>query len=222
MLPQVGMKTSEYLQAQLNSLTYDVDFGDDLREADPAAVESERLMKIVRSALLESLETVSSEDNEGLCAWLRDYPDACADMLDDHISKLLVGSVPEMVRRLLRFQPIVGSKVADKVVNVYLSEAMRSYLYGHFQAAVALSRAALEQALRATVPYALAQGWTLDALIDAAGRFRVLDPAQLQMATEVQHAGNRVLHGTACDDKEAFDILVKGRGVVEALFGKPA
>lgn len=175
-------------------------------------------MGLVRSALLESLETLSSEDNERLCAWLRDYPDACGRLLDDHISKLLVRGVPDKVRRVLRFQPVLTAQVPDRAVHVFLQEAVRSYLYAHFQAAVALARAAVEQALRTRVPYADVGNWTLDTLIDGAGRFRVLEPAALQLATEVQHAGNSVLHGKACHEGTAFDTLAKARGVPEALY----
>jgi hypothetical protein len=203
----------------LDARTSDVDVGDELAQANPVAVDAEKIMSRVRGALFDSFETLSSEENEQLCAWLRDYPHACAHLLDDHISKLLVGRVPEMVRRILRFEPIATAGIPDTVVNVFLQEAVRSYLYGHFQAAVALARAAVEHALRATVPYAAVGNWTLDTLIEAAGRFKLLDAAELQLATEVQHAGNRVLHRQACDETVAFDTLVKSRGVLEVLWG---
>ena len=49
---------------------------------------------------------------------------------------------------------------------------------------------------------------------------QLLAPATLQHATDVQHLGNRVLHGSPCSPDDVFDVLVKTRLVLEALYSK--
>jgi hypothetical protein len=81
-------------------------------------------------------------------------------------------------------------------------------------AAVALARSCLEHALREQVPYA-SEIATLDQLIDTAARFRKLDTVQLRLAGDVKRIGNEVVHHSACDDEQAFSVILKVRALVE-------
>ena len=76
----------------------------------------------------------------------------------------------------------------------------------------------MEQGLRERVPFAAENRWTLDELIDAAAKFSLLTSVHLQMATDVQHSGNRVLHQQPCNANQASDALTKARAVLEELF----
>jgi hypothetical protein len=201
-------------------LTHDLDSIDGSSQPDRASIEGEAILATIRSNLLESYEALSTEESHRLVRLLRDYPDSCAWLLDDHLSKVLVSQIPRMVKRILRFQPIVVPAVPDAAVNAYLREAVRAYWFGLFQAAVSLARAALEHALRQRVPYGEQQRWSLDMLIEAADRGKLLAPAELQLATQVQHIANRVLHSKPCRPDEAFDALVSARGVMETLYGR--
>ena len=61
---------------------------------------------------------------------------------------------------------------------------------------------------------------SLDELIRDAAPFKVLEPAYLQMAREVQHRGNVVLHSAPCTSDVACDVLTKTRAVLEQLFNR--
>jgi hypothetical protein len=76
----------------------------------------------------------------------------------------------------------------------------------------------MEQGLRERVPFAAQNRWTLDELIDAAAKFNVVKPMHLQMATDVQHSGNGVLHQQPCSAEQASEVLTKARVVLEELF----
>ena len=138
--------------------------------------------------------------------------------LDDYFTRQLLDDIPAIVQRVMKFEQIVVAKVPTGPVNVYLREAVRCHIHGLHQGAVTLARAAMEQGLRERVPFAAQNRWTLDELVDAAARFAILKPVHLQMATDVQHSGNRVLHQHPCTVNEASDVLTKARAVLEALF----
>src|ERR1051326_1238754 len=72
-------------------------------------------------------------DSKGLLAW----------HLDDHYSRRMVGEVQNLVRRTLKLQRLVVAKTPAAEVNVYLAEATRCYVFGLWQASVALARSAL-------------------------------------------------------------------------------
>src|SRR5262249_28310274 len=116
------------------------------------------------------------------------------------------------------FEPIIVTKPPQGSANVYLQEAVRSHIHGLHQGAVSLARAAIEQGLREKVPFANENRWTLDELIDAAVKFKSLTGLHAQMATEVQLAGNSVVHRQPCTANQASDVLTKTRAVLEQLF----
>jgi hypothetical protein len=140
-----------------------------------------------------------------------------AIVLDDFLCRKLVSEIPKIVERVLKLEPIVTVEDPSDSVHVYFRQAMRCYALGIPLAAVALARACLEQALRERVP--LASGLLkLDDLITAAGRFKKLDPAQLQLASDVRRVGNEVMHRGECNDEKAFTTILRVRALVEALY----
>ena len=94
-----------------------------------------------------------------------------------------------MVGRYLKLETIVTEERADEHVQAYFEEAMHCYVHGFSAAAVSLSRACLEQALRDTSVLP-ATGLDLSGLIQAASLTRQLDGAYLHMARQIQRIGN--------------------------------
>jgi len=174
------------------------------------------MMAALQSVLLDSYESLSSEQTKNV---MGEYRDACEWLLDDYFCRKLLAEIPDMVQRLLRFDEIVVGQAPSETVQVYHRQAVRSYVFGLHQAAVALARAALEQALREQLPKVFSGLPTLDSLLDAAAKCRLVTVETLQTASDVQHAGNRVLHRRPCDSQESFDVLVKTRAVLEVLYG---
>jgi hypothetical protein len=144
---------------------------------------------------------------------------ALAAELDDFLCRLFIRTVPDMIRRLLKFDRIVTEQRTNENVEVYFQEAMHCCALGLPAAAVALGRACLEQALLDTIQLPHAKTLNLDSLIAAAGLLKVLDAGHLQMAREVQGIGNQVLHRQPCTDEQVLDAIVNVRAVVEQLYG---
>jgi hypothetical protein len=110
--------------------------------------------------------------------------------------------------------------------NPYLRESTRCYLFGLFNASVALSRSALEQALSKKIP-TLLQGRSteerLHTLIKTA-RSSILKHSTdiCDLADEVRQKGNSIIHGKICQQPTALQVLVDIRRILRALYGSPA
>ena len=59
------------------------------------------------------------------------------------------------VKRLMKLSRLEALRLPSKVTNGYLREAVRTYIFGFPQASIALSRAALEQALKENLGHQL-------------------------------------------------------------------
>ena len=105
--------------------------------------------------------------------------------LDDLICRHFVHEAPKIAERVSKFEPLIAKKLPNDTAQRYILQAVRCVIFGFPLAAVALSRACLEQALRECVPRS-ADLATLDLLTVAAGRFGKLDPPHLQMADEIR------------------------------------
>ncbi len=140
-----------------------------------------------------------------------------AEGLDHALCRHFVSNIPSMVERLLKFDLVITEGSHNEEVRIYFQQATYCYVLGLSVAAVAVARACLEQALREEVPYA--EGLDLQALIGAAGKYKKLDGAHIQMARVVQRIGNKVLHKKACSDSEALESIDNVRAVVEHLYG---
>lgn len=215
-VPKADLRTSTYLQDQLSQL--DAEYPPE--DVEPIPPEDIAAVRKWQKMLVESLIGLSSKDCERVHHGLSTAGDACAYMLDDYFARHLVAQMPSIVVRIRRFEPVVVPDGPPKLVNLYLSEAVRCYIFGLNQGAVTLARAAVEQGLRERVPYAGQMEWTLKELIKAAEKFKLLEPAYLQMAKNVQNRGNQVLHSKPCDSGMAREALNSARAVLENLLGE--
>jgi hypothetical protein len=142
--------------------------------------------------------------------------------LDDCLSRMLVSEIPRMVARAIQLEPMSIAKSPQADQNAYLREATRCYLYGLFNASVALSRSALEQALSSKIPTLLqraAGGDTLRTLINTA-RSSILKqaPEVCNAADQVRKAANRIVHGETCKERGAFRVLKDTRDIIVYLY----
>jgi hypothetical protein len=134
----------------------------------------------------------------------------------------LVAALKRIDERIhsLSVQPIKVSGFED--CWVYLGEATRCWLFGLDAASAALSRAALERALREAIrrvpniePPPGKQGWDLIDMIRTAHDLRILDNHSRHMAHQVRLKGNAILHGERTEDLESGDLLIQARAVIE-------
>ena len=153
---------------------------------------------------------------------LRKYRrDHLEDSLDSYYVRKVLRDAPKLVQRTLQLETMATQEIPQTNGAFYLREATRCYVHGFWAACVALSRAAVEQALKEAVAKAvgaIASDSKLSTLVESARRLRLADPAVLSLADEVRIAGNRTVHNKASDQPEAWDTLVRVRAVLLALY----
>jgi hypothetical protein len=219
--------TSRWLADQID----DFDENFTAQELATAAVEREELMDSVEGLFGNTATTVFTSYD--FCRkLLRNYAAATEILetnrgilgfcLDDCLSRMLVLEIPRMVARAIQLEPmsIAESPQADQ--NAYLREATRCYLYGLFNASVALSRSALEQALSSKISTLLqgaAGGDSLSTLINTA-RSSILKrtPEVCDAADQVRRVANGIVHGKTCKERGAFRVLKDTRDIIVYLY----
>jgi hypothetical protein len=146
------------------------------------------------------------------------------ESLDDALTRLLLAEVPRMVSRALQLEPMSIDQRPQPDANSYLREATRCYLYGLFNASVALSRSALEYALSRKTPIELQGAPGEDTLLRriATARSSILKsvPELCDRADAVRRSANRIIHGKACKGPEAMRVLSDTRSIIIYLYSK--
>ncbi|HTX77198.1 MAG TPA: DUF4145 domain-containing protein [Terracidiphilus sp.] len=145
------------------------------------------------------------------------HPDIAARSLDSIYVNEMVNAVPAMVERTLKLAGLVTEKKPPNIVNEYLREATRTYIFGFPQASIALSRAVLEQAVKNrakdTPDSTYLKSW-----IDLVAEERKMDPRIVALAHNVNRIGNRVLHAEIASLSDAFDALASLRRFLTELY----
>jgi hypothetical protein len=121
------------------------------------------------------------------------FPDLFLGDLDRLYVREVVAAVPGYVSRTLQLSGLAGGRKPNEVVNKYLAEAVRTYIFGFPLASVAISRAVLEQAVRECM-IGQPEGASLSAWIEQVAEERGLDDAMTDMARSVIKAGNNAVH----------------------------
>lgn len=210
------MNTSQYLRDYLK------EFDDEPDHDEPMSEEEKEWHELYRRLEIESVESLLPHELTELIHDMHSRRDMLEFGLDDFNMRYFLDDVPKIVKRALKLEPLFIKKPMDGPVEIYVREASRAYLFGLFQGSVALTRSAIEQALRehlrTKAPH-LAQTNEFLSLLRGAELSKSPDGPLLQFAHEVRKRANEVLHGTPCGDQEAFDLLIKTRKVVDALYG---
>jgi len=146
-------------------------------------------------------------------------PDLTFYLLDNCFTRQLLKGVGGCVERTMKLSALEAESKPSMVTSQYLREAVQTYVFGLAQASVALSRAALEQALKEKMGY---QGtrWFGDMgiLLDEAEAAGVIDRPVREMARSVYRNANDVLHEKPASLTTAFDVLLSLRGVLQHIY----
>jgi len=208
------MSTSQFLLEYLKNCDED-----DENEA-PTSAEDKELANLLDTLRIDSVESVLPEKLSMIVKHLHSSKNILEYSLDEHYSRYFLREVPKIVKRALKLEPLLISKPIAERVEIYVREATRAYLFGLFQASIALARSALEESLKGQLKAGapmLAQSDELLALLRAAALSKLLDASLLQYAHDVRKAANGVLHGARCGDPDAYDALIKTRKILDAL-----
>ena len=209
-------RPSNLLSVQIES------FIDSLDHEEDALNTTERLNleKLIHVAA-QSLEGFAEPWAKKLVELLRQDPDLWEWVVDEFYSRQVIDSLRGLNGRFLRLSPILIGIVPSKEVNLYLREATRCYIYGSFEASIALSRAALEAGLNEYLKRRLGAvpSQKLIEKVKKANLWKLLTSVSAGMAEDVSKAAGMVLHQRpAKSDQLAFDTLVRARGVLRELY----
>jgi hypothetical protein len=146
-------------------------------------------------------------------------PELIKDILDERFTRDFVHLVSGCVERLLQLSRLEGSRIPSKITNGYLREAVRAYVLGLPQASVALSRAAMEQALKENIGYQSTGTFVrMNDLLDEAEGADVIDPTIRIAARSVADEADDVLHEKPTSLDKAYDVLLNLRGILQHLY----
>lgn len=141
--------------------------------------------------------------------------------LDRQFTCEVIKAVPGYVERTLQLSRLEGLKLPSKTTNGYLQEAVRTYILGLPQASVALSRAAMEQALKERLGRQLSGDFiTFQKLLQEACKWNVLDRTMELYARDIANAGDCVMHEKLTTLQQALNVLDKLRGVLQHVYSQ--
>ncbi|MBI3895672.1 MAG: hypothetical protein HY313_07045 [Acidobacteria bacterium] len=153
------------------------------------------------------------------------FQDLSPVLLNQLYCRDLLRQVPEMVERTRKLLLLVLSEIKDQQSFIYLREAANCYILGLPQAAIALSRAAVEAHLRTAVSKhygkKVVEEASFSKTINFAVRLRLLSPKGQKLVTKVKDAGDSVLHIRPAEyETTALDVLEAARAVILEMGGK--
>lgn len=181
--------------------------------------ELNKMVEILIDDIIKSRETIIDSKLKKLETLVETSPELIEDFLDDRFTVEAVGGVQSSVKRLMKLSRLEAVRLPSKVTNGYLREAVRTYLFGFPQASIALSRAALEQALKENLGHQLSGEFrSMDELLKEARKYKLLDRTMELCARDVAKAGDGVLHEKPTTDSKALEVLDKLRGLLQHIY----
>ena len=176
-------------------------------------------VEIMIDDIIKSRETITDSKLKKLETLVETSRDLIEDFLDDRFTVEAVDGVQSSVKRLMKLSRLEALRLPSTVTNGYLREAVRTYLFGFPQASIALSRAALEQALKENLGHQLSGEFrSMDELLKEARKYKLLDRTMELCARDVAKAGDGVLHEKPTTDSKALEVLDKLRGLLQHIY----
>jgi HEPN domain-containing protein len=204
----------EYLAEKLKELGPEADEEMEPDEKEKAQEVLEFVERIT-AYLVGHLEGFSDATAARIESLFRDAGAPLDKEIEHYYVRDMLTRVPKIVARTMKLSHIIPNKGVSGPTEIYLKEATRAYLFGFWDASVALSRTAVEQGLRQAVEERLRQNLEkLRDLVDTSLYCGLLDRPRKDLADKVVNSGNRVLHSKPADETEAWDVLCTTRGVL--------
>ena len=217
-MPQRDLRLSEEVQTYIDVLKNE----GDRAKSPEQRLEDRKLNKLVEimiDDIIKSRETIIDSKLKKLETLVETSPELIEDFLDDRFTVEAVDGVQSSVKRLMKLSRLEAVRLPSKVTNGYLREAVRTYLFGFPQASIALSRAALEQALKENLGHQLSGEFrSMDELLKEARKYKLLDRTMELCARDVAKAGDGVLHEKPTTDSKALEVLDKLRGLLQHIY----
>ena len=189
-------------------------------EHDEGDEKERRTVEKLLRLTVSSLEGFSPQEVESVLSIFKKDAELWRWAVDNFYTREVVEGVHGMVNRFLRLTPVLAGVIPSSEVKVYLRESSRCFIYGFFQASIALSRAALEAGLNDSLREKLGKipEVELAQKINQAARLKLVSAAGASLANSGRIAARDVLHRKPAKENTAFDALVQSRGFLGELY----
>lgn len=209
---------SDEVQAFIASLDMDWKFGATPEERKQNE-EAQKVIDFIVDDLVSSRESLTISKLATIDKLVKSAPELIESFLDDRFTRDAANAVPGYVRRIMQLSRVEGTSTPSRITNGYMQEAVRTYILGLPQASIALSRAALEQAIKEKLGLQLSREFrTFQDLLKEARKWNILDDIMEKCAREVANAGDDVLHDRPADLRKALEVLDKLRGLFRHIY----
>jgi hypothetical protein len=154
-------------------------------------------------------------------ALVQKAPDLVEGFLDEYYTRKVVDSVSGYATRTMKLSRLEATRTPSKTTNGYLREAVRTFVFGFPQASIALSRAALEQALKEELGHQDKKIFLdMNSLLDEAEGAGVIDGIVRKTARKIATEADNVLHEKPAELAKAYDVLLMLRGVLQHVYSE--
>jgi len=178
-----------------------------------------QLVRTTVDDIIASREMVTEGKFAALEKQLEKTPDWIPALLDERFTRDIIKSVRGYVSRTMELSRLEGCRIPSETTNSYLREAVRTYIFGFPQASIALSRAALEQALKEELGHQGGEIFVdMNSLLDEAEGAGVIDGVIRKAARKMASEADAVLHEKPADLPKAYDVLLMLRGVLQHIY----
>jgi hypothetical protein len=211
-------KLSHEVMAFIDTLEIEKKFDlppDELDEAE----KNEKLVATIVGEIVRSRQSVRDSKLAAVENLVQEIPDVIEDLLDEYFTREMVGMIAGCVRRTLKLSRLQAKRQPTVTTSTFLGEASRTYIMGFAQASIALSRAALEQALKESMGHQLSGAFiSFQDLLAEAARWNVLDRKHTQIARQLAREADNVLHDRPASESKALEALTYLRELLQHIY----
>lgn len=216
------MPSDPTLSQEIETYIEQLDFWDD-HDLSPQerkeAQKSRSMVEVIVSDIIKSRETLTESKLHGIESLIQSDPDLIGHFLDEFYTREVVRAVRGYVQRTMNLSRLQAARTPSTTTNSYLREAVRTYVFGFPQASIALSRAALEQALKEELGHQDRKVFLeMNSLLDEAEGAGVIDGVIRRTARRIATEADGVLHEKPADLAKAYNVLLMLRGVLQHIY----
>lgn len=209
---------SEQILSYIDTLDWELDH--DLRPEERTENEKARkVISVIVDELISSREAITDNKLAGVEKLMDTAPELINDFLDERFTRNVVNAVSGYVKRTMQLSRLESGRLPSHLTNGYLREAVRTYILGLPQASVALSRAAMEQALKENLGHQGTRTFVeMRELLDEAEGAQIIDGTIRKMCRKIADEADDVLHERPTSLANAYEVLVILRGVLQHIY----
>ncbi len=207
-------RLSEWLSLQVD--LFDRREGNSPSEADRRA---RFYLERIAEELIEGRERFTDERFEVLEHALRNEPEIAESEIDRALIVALLSEMRQMVERVTNLSKLERVNIPSEQTARYVEEAARSYIHGLYQSSAAMSRVALEQALKEALGRQGVEDFSpFKRLKKEAKEKGILNEVTGAAAGDIAKLASQVIHHRPTDSEGSLKILDGSRGLIVQIY----